>query len=122
LGEKGAKPTPLTLTVLKVGNSLYQRVLTNASQDWFFNDRRDQQMRAKPLYYDEHDLSPQRAYQLSDGRLRPGEIQESCRPGHDARGVSKPATATIPRRYGHGTLSSPRIVAALTSRSRHNRD
>src|SRR5262249_39254392 len=44
--------------------SFSQRILTTASQGWFLSDRRNQQTGAKPLYYDEHNLSPQRAYQI----------------------------------------------------------
>jgi hypothetical protein len=62
--EEDEADTFATLTLLKVGTSFSERVLTNASQGWFLSDRRDQQTRAKPLYYDEHDLSPQRAYQI----------------------------------------------------------
>jgi hypothetical protein len=62
--EEDEADTFATLTLLKVGTSLTERVLANASQGWFLSDRRDQQTRAKPLYYDEHDLSPQRAYQI----------------------------------------------------------
>lgn len=62
--EEDEADTFATLTLLKVGTSFSERVLTNASQGWFLNERRDQQTRAKPLYYDEHDLSPQRAYQI----------------------------------------------------------
>jgi Putative metallopeptidase len=62
--EEDEVDTFATLTLLKVGTSLTERVLANASQGWFLSDRRDQQTRAKPLYYDEHDLSPQRAYQI----------------------------------------------------------
>jgi hypothetical protein len=35
-----------------------------AAQGWFLNDRRDQETKEKPLYYDEHNLSQQRAYQI----------------------------------------------------------
>jgi Putative metallopeptidase len=62
--EEDEADTFATLTLLKVGTSFSERVLADASQGWFLSDRRDQQTRAKPLYYDEHDLSPQRAYQI----------------------------------------------------------
>ena len=62
--EEDEADTFATLTLLKVGTGLTERVLANASQGWFLSDRRNQQTRAKPLYYDEHDLSPQRAYQI----------------------------------------------------------
>jgi hypothetical protein len=62
--EEDEADTFATLTLLKVGTSFSERVLAKASQGWFLSDRRDQQTRAKPHYYDEHDLSPQRAYQI----------------------------------------------------------
>ena len=37
---------------------------SGAAQGWFLNDRRDQQTGEKPPYYDEHNLSQQRAYQI----------------------------------------------------------
>jgi hypothetical protein len=62
--EEDEADTFATLTLLKVGTGFSERVLAKASQGWFLSDRRDQQTRAKPLYYDEHDLGPQRAYQI----------------------------------------------------------
>ena len=62
--EEDEADTFATLTLLRVGTGFTQRVLANASQGWFLSERRDEQTRAKPLYYDEHDLSPQRAYQI----------------------------------------------------------
>jgi Putative metallopeptidase len=62
--EEDEADTFAAITILKVGTSFTDRVLANASQGWFFSERRNQQTGAKPLYYDEHDLSPQRAYQI----------------------------------------------------------
>jgi hypothetical protein len=62
--EEDEVDTFATVTMLKIGTSFSQRVLANASQGWFLSERRNQQTRAKPLYYDEHNLSPQRAYQI----------------------------------------------------------
>jgi Putative metallopeptidase len=62
--EEDEADTFAAITLLKIGTSFSQRVLAKASQGWFLNDRRDQQTGAKPLYYDEHNLSPQRAYQI----------------------------------------------------------
>jgi hypothetical protein len=62
--EEEAADTFAALAMLKVGTSFSQRVLAEASKGWFLSDRRDQQTGAKPLYYDEHNLSEQRAYQI----------------------------------------------------------
>ena len=62
--EEDAADTFAALTMLKVGTSFSQRVLAAAAKGWFLSDRRDQQTGAKPLFYDEHNLSQQRAYQI----------------------------------------------------------
>jgi hypothetical protein len=92
--EEDEADTFATLTLLKIGTSFTQRVLANASQGWFLSERRDEQTRAKPLYYDEHDLSPQRAFwivclmvgsdpvkfkKLADDAKMPESRQQSCK-------------------------------------------
>jgi putative metallopeptidase DUF4344 len=92
--EEDEADTFAAITLLKVGTSFSQRVLADASQGWFLSERRDQQTRAEPLYYDEHDLSPQRAYQivclmvgsdpakfknLADQAKMPESRQQSCK-------------------------------------------
>lgn len=92
--EEDEADTFATITLLRIGTSFSQRVLANASQGWFLSERRNEQTRAKPLYYDEHDLSPQRAYQivclmvgsdpakfknLADQAKMPESRQQSCK-------------------------------------------
>jgi hypothetical protein len=92
--EEDEADTFAAITMLKVGTSFSERVLANASQGWFYSERRNQQTQAKPLYYDEHDLSPQRAYQivclmvgsdpakfksLADDAKMPESRQQSCK-------------------------------------------
>jgi hypothetical protein len=92
--EEVEADTFAAITLLKVGTSFSQRVLGDASQGWFLDERRDQQTRAEPIYYDEHDLSPQRAYQivclmvgsdpvkfknLADEAKMPESRQQSCK-------------------------------------------
>ncbi len=92
--EEDEADTFATITMLRIGTSFSERVLTNASQGWFFSDRRNQQTGAKPLYYDEHDLSPQRAFyivclmvgsdpvkfkSLADDAKMPESRQQSCK-------------------------------------------
>jgi Putative metallopeptidase len=92
--EEDEADTFAAITMLKIGTSFSQRVLANASQGWFLSERRDQQTGAKPLYYDEHDLSPQRAYwivclmvgsdpakfkKLADDVKMPESRQQSCK-------------------------------------------
>jgi hypothetical protein len=62
--EEDAADTFAALTMLKIGTSFSQHELAQAAKGWFLNDLRDQQTRQKPLYYDEHNLNQQRAYQI----------------------------------------------------------
>jgi hypothetical protein len=62
--EEDAADTFSALRMLKIGTNFSQRELADAAKGWFLNDRRDQQTGEKPLFYDEHNLSQQRAYQL----------------------------------------------------------
>jgi hypothetical protein len=62
--EEDAADTFAALTMLKIGTSFSQRVLAAAAKGWFLSDRRDRQTGAEPLFYDEHNLSQQRAYQI----------------------------------------------------------
>lgn len=92
--EEDAADTFAALAMLKVGTSFSQRVLAAAAKGWFLSDRRDQQTGEKPLYYDEHNLSQQRAYQtvcfmvgsdaakfksLADETKMPEARQQRCR-------------------------------------------
>jgi Putative metallopeptidase len=62
--EEDAADTFAALRLLQVGTEFSQRSLADAAKGWFLNDRRDQQTGEKPLLYDEHNLSQQRAYQI----------------------------------------------------------
>jgi hypothetical protein len=92
--EEDEADTFAAIRMLAIGTSFSQRVLAKASQGWFLNERRDEQTGAKPLYYDGHNLSPQRAYQivclmvgsdpakfktLADDAKMPEDRQQSCK-------------------------------------------
>jgi hypothetical protein len=92
--EEDAADTYAALRLLAIGTSFSQQELTQAAQGWFLNDRRDQEIGEKPLYYDEHNLSQQRAYQilclmvgsdpdkfkgLADQMKMPAERQRTCK-------------------------------------------
>ncbi len=62
--EEDAADTYAALRMLQIGTAFSLHGLADAAQGWFFNDRRDQQIGEKPLLYDEHGLSQQRAYQI----------------------------------------------------------
>jgi Putative metallopeptidase len=92
--EEDAADTYAALRMLTFGTSFSQHELAQAAQGWFLNDRRDQEIGEKPLYYDEHNLSQQRAYQilclmvgsdpdkfkgLADQMKMPDERQRTCK-------------------------------------------
>jgi Putative metallopeptidase len=96
--EEDEADTFAAITMLKIGTSFSERVLADASQGWFLSERRNEQTGAKPLYYDEHNLSPQRAYQivclmvgsdpakfksLADNAKMPESRQQSCKRDYD---------------------------------------
>jgi hypothetical protein len=62
--EEDAADTYAALRMLQIGTSFSQHELAQAAQGWFLNDRRDQEIGEKPLFYDEHNLNQQRAYQI----------------------------------------------------------
>jgi hypothetical protein len=62
--EEDAADTYAALRLLAIGTSFSQHELARAAQGWFLNDRRDQEIGEKPLFYDEHNLNQQRAYQI----------------------------------------------------------
>ena len=83
-----------TLRMLRIGTGFSQHVLTDAAKNWFLSARRDQETGAQPVYYGEHTMSQERAYQvvclmvgsdpskfksLADEAQMPPERQESCR-------------------------------------------
>jgi hypothetical protein len=92
--EEDAADTYAALTMLRVGTSFTVQSLGDAAKGWFFDARRDQETGDKPLYYDEHNVSAQRAYQivclmvgsdpekfksLADQAKMPEERQKSCK-------------------------------------------
>jgi Putative metallopeptidase len=92
--EEEAADTYAALTMLRVGTSFTVHGLADAAKGWFLDARRDQEIGDKPLYYDEHNVSAQRAYQivclmvgsdpekfksLADEAKMPEERQKTCK-------------------------------------------
>jgi Putative metallopeptidase len=92
--EEDAADTYAALTMLRIGTSFTVQSLAGAAKGWFFDARRDQEIGDKPLYYDEHNVSAQRAYQivclmvgsdpekfksLADQANMPEERQNTCK-------------------------------------------
>jgi hypothetical protein len=110
--EEDAADTFAVLRLLRIGSAFSEVVLTDASKGWFFSDRRDQQLGAPMLYYDEHGLNQQRAYQivclmygsdpvkfkeLADQSKLPDPRRESCKNDY-ARALSSWETVLEPHR------------------------
>src|SRR5215467_682005 len=53
-----------TLRLLRIGSDFSQRVLAESAKNWFLNARRDQDTGEQPIYYGEHSMSQQRAYEV----------------------------------------------------------
>jgi len=83
-----------TLRLLRVGSDFSRRVLAESAKNWFLSARRDEETAAPPVYYGEHSMNQQRAYQvvclmvgsdpskfksLADEAQMPPERQETCR-------------------------------------------
>jgi hypothetical protein len=53
-----------TLRLIRIGSAFSRRVLAEATKGWFLSARRDQKTGGKVVYYGEHGLDQQRAYQI----------------------------------------------------------
>jgi putative metallopeptidase DUF4344 len=53
-----------TLRMIKIGSEFSDRVLADAAKGWFLSARRDQQSGETVVYYDEHGIDQQRAFQI----------------------------------------------------------
>jgi len=101
--EEDAADQFAVISLLKVGSSMSHRVLAEAAKGWFLSDRRAKNEGNKPLYYDEHGLDQQRAYQIvclmvgsnpiefadlaKDAKL-PEDRQKTCRRDWDKASTS----------------------------------
>jgi hypothetical protein len=52
------------INLLKIGNKVSHRVLVEAAKGWFLSDRRDRRDGEPQVYFDEHGLDQQRAYNI----------------------------------------------------------
>jgi hypothetical protein len=116
--EEDAADTYSALTMLGIGTSFTVQSLADAAKGWFLDARRDQETGDKPLYYDEHNVSAQRAYQIvclmvgSDPEnSKASPTRRRCR-----RNARRPASATTGRRRRPGAPCLRRIFASQDSR------
>lgn len=92
--EEDAADNFAVLQLLGVGSDLSHRVLVEAAKGWFLSDRRDRRDGEKLVFFDEHGLDQQRAYQmvclmvgsdpsqfgdLANETKLPQERQQSCK-------------------------------------------
>lgn len=92
--EEDAADNFAVLRLLRVGSELSHRILVEAAKGWFLSDRRDRQDGEKLVFFDQHELDQQRAYQivclmvgsnpgaftdLANETKLPKDRQESCR-------------------------------------------
>ena len=118
--EEDAADTYAVLTMLTIGTNFSQRVLADAAKGWFLSDRRDRQTGEKPLFYDEHNLNQQRAYQivclmvgsdpekfkdLADETKMPESRQKTCRRDY-TKASSAWDTVLMPHRRAPGQPES----------------
>lgn len=91
--EEDAADSFASLTLIHIKSEFSEHVLAQAAKGWFMADRRDKKEREPVVYYDEHGLNRQRAYQivcymvgadpvrfkdLAEETKLPKDRQESC--------------------------------------------
>jgi hypothetical protein len=140
--EEDAADTYAALTMLRVGTSFTVHSLADAAKGWFFDARRDQEIGGAPLYYDEHNVSAQRAYQivclmvgsdpekfksLADQAKMPEDRQQTCKRDYRKASAAWDAVITPHLRqpgqpqtkinvvYGDGKGSYDRLAALFRS-------
>jgi len=62
--EEDAADSFASLTLIHIKSEFSEHVLAEAAKGWFMADRRDKKEGEPVLYYDEHGLNQQRAYQV----------------------------------------------------------
>jgi hypothetical protein len=62
--EEDAVDSFAVLTGLKLAGGLSDRILTQSARGWFMSDQRNQKQKVKMVFYDEHGMDKQRAYNI----------------------------------------------------------
>lgn len=62
--EEDAADSYAVTTMLKVGDNLSDNILIQSARGWFMSDARAKKQKAAMLFYDEHGLDRQRAYNI----------------------------------------------------------
>ena len=62
--EEDAADALATLVAIKMTNSFADRVVVNAARGWFLSDQRDRKEGVATVFYDEHGMDLQRAYNI----------------------------------------------------------
>jgi hypothetical protein len=95
--EEDAADSFAALTALRSGRAFGDRVLVNSARGWFYIDKRDEKDGVKMVFYDEHGINTQRAYNIiclmvggepekfaaaADEAKMPKERQGTCQGDH----------------------------------------
>jgi hypothetical protein len=62
--EEDAADALATVVAVKMTNAFADRVVTSAARGWFLSDQRDRKQGVPTVYYDEHGMDLQRAYNI----------------------------------------------------------
>jgi hypothetical protein len=62
--EEDAADALATVVAIKMSSSFADRVVVNAARGWFLSDQRDKKQGVPTVYYDEHGMDLQRAYNI----------------------------------------------------------
>jgi hypothetical protein len=62
--EEDAADAFAVVTGLKLGNGFSDRILTESARGWFLSEARNKKQKIKTVFYDEHGLDEQRAYNI----------------------------------------------------------
>jgi hypothetical protein len=62
--EEDAADALATVVAVKMSNAFADRVVINAARGWFLSDQRDKKQGVATVYYDEHGMDLQRAYNI----------------------------------------------------------
>ncbi len=111
--EEDAADAFAVITGLKLGNAFSDRVLTESARGWFMSEARNKKDKIKTVYYDEHGLDEQRAYNivclmvgsspqrfsaLADKTKLPDERQGTCQGDYSNASWSWEKVLTRPQR------------------------
>ena len=97
-----------TLAALKMGDRYADSILINAATGWFYSDRRNRQDHVKMVYYDEHGIDLQRAYNIVC--LMVGANPEKFHDLADETGIPAERQGTCQGDYSNASWSWDKVL------------